>query len=77
MSHEANDNLLDSVRETIDYANELSELWTGTTVGSVIDAQKDSLVNAVEDNNLEQARLNMISLVETCRMIEKEFENGK
>lgn len=78
MSNVTNDQLLERVRKTVDRASLLSELWSDTTAGSVIDLQNYCLKRALKENDLQSVRLHMLSLARTCQMIEDEYnkENG-
>lgn len=72
MSHLANDQLLDTIRETIEWANELAEEWTGTTTGKIIDFEVTQLERAVNESDLELAQKLVYELALTCTKVDEQ-----
>lgn len=66
MSNITNDNLLNDINETIDWASELGEAWLGTTTGRVLDSQRETLRSVVKINDLELASVLVLNLAQTC-----------
>ncbi len=60
--------------ETVDWAKELSEVWTGTTTGKVIDSQLEGLTLAIKEDNLNLVSVLVLELAQTCDYAEKEQE---
>lgn len=59
------------VADTIAWANELSEAWVGTTMGRVIDKQREHVEDLMKtDPNLAQVAV--FELAQTCDYAEKE-----
>lgn len=72
MSVITNTQLLETIDITVDWANELSERWLGTTIGKVIDNKVIRLASAVKNNNLERAYEIVHDLAQTLEFAEKE-----
>lgn len=60
------------IKETLKRASDLSEEWTGTTVGSIIDSQKRHLEFLVESGDLNLASIQLLELVQSCNNIESQ-----
>lgn len=66
--------LLDSIKDTIKWANEMSDIWVGTLHQEIIDEEVAELEAAVAENNLVKARILMGSLGEVLHNSTREFE---
>lgn len=73
MSHASNDQLLETINETVDWASEMGEAWVGTTTGRIIDSERDNLLSIVKNNNLELASVAVLNLAKTCQYAEDEL----
>lgn len=75
MSNITNDQILETAYETIEWAKELSELWTNTTTGNILDMQTTELENALKSNDLELTQKLMTQLAQSCVHAEKEYQD--
>lgn len=73
MSHFNNEQLLETVNETVDWASELGEQWAGTTLGRILDNERDNLLSVVKNNDLELASVEVINLAQTCMHAEEQL----
>lgn len=62
----SNSQLLDTVNEAVKRADNLSELWAGTTTGSIIDSQKRHLESLVRMGDMNLASIQVLELVQSC-----------
>lgn len=69
-----NTQLLELIDETLAWASDVSEMWTGTLHAELIDQEQAKLINAVEKNDLEYARELVYNLAQTLEHAEKEYE---
>lgn len=65
--------LLKEVEKTVDWAGELGDQWTGTTVGRILDSERDNLLSIVKANDLELASVAVINLMQTCMYAEQQL----
>ena len=69
------DRLEEVVDETVKWAEELSESWTGTTTGRILDSQKDRVQNAMSSGDTKLASVEVLQLAQTCDYAEKELND--
>jgi hypothetical protein len=62
------------VKETLEWANDMSDTWVGTTTGNIIDSQKKHLENLVESGDMNLASVQVIELAQTLVYAEKELD---
>lgn len=60
------------VKDTIKWANELSETWSGTTTGHIIDSQKEHLEYLIEKKEMNLVSVQVLELIQTCKYADKE-----
>lgn len=72
MSNITNTQLLEIIDDTLEWASELSEQWTGTMVGRVINSQQAQLIKAVDNGDLELAYSLVHNLGQTLDYAQKE-----
>jgi hypothetical protein len=63
------------VDETIEWANDLAETWTGTTMGNIINNQNNHLKDLVSQGEMNLASVAVLELAQTCDYAEKEGEH--
>jgi hypothetical protein len=77
MSH-INQQILDLIDNTLAWASDMSEQWTGTPYEKVIDGQQAQLIMAVGDNDLNRAHELVHSLARTLEQAERALnEDGE
>jgi hypothetical protein len=75
MSNLMNDQLTELINETLGWSSEIQEMWVGTTIEKIITAQKDSLLLAVEENDMELAQKLVHELAQTLESAEEQYED--
>lgn len=68
--------LLETVEETLDWAGDLGDAWTGTTIGRILDNERDNLVSIVKANDLELASVAVLNLAMTCQHAEEQLKQS-
>lgn len=68
------DKLLEMIDETIAWASNISELWTGTLHADIIDSQQAQLIKAVDQQDYKKAYNLMCDLAQTLDYAEKVYE---
>lgn len=63
------------VDDTIQWANEMSEAWVGTTTGRIIDKQIEHVSDLMKSNDFNLAEIAVSELAETCVYAEKELND--
>lgn len=63
------------VDNTIARANEMSDAWTGTTTGSIIDSRKKHVESLMSNGDMNLVSIAVLELAEVCAYAEKEL-NG-
>lgn len=66
--------LLESVEETVAWAAEVIELWTGTLHAEYIDYQRVQLMRAVDREDYDNVQKLLYDLAETLCYAEREYE---
>lgn len=70
--------LLETVEETVERASELGDHWTGTTLGRVLDSERDNVLKLVRNEDLELASVSVLNLAMTCQFAEEKLrEEGE
>lgn len=70
--------LTQTVEETIERASELGDHWTGTTLGRVLDSERDNVVKLMRNDELELASVSVLNLAMTCQFAEEKLrEEGE
>lgn len=62
------------VQETLKRASNLSEVWTGTTVGNIIDSQKRQLEALLEYKDMNLVSIQVLELAQSCDNAEKQLD---
>ena len=60
------------IKDALSRASELSEEWTGTIVGDVLDAQKERAEALIESGDPELISAQILTLVQSCNNIESQ-----
>lgn len=62
------------VKTTVKWADELSEQWTGTTTGGMIEYQKKHVKELMASNDLNLVSVAVLELAQICDQVEKESD---
>lgn len=73
MSHIANDRLLEEAHAVADWADELSEVWTNTATGRIIEEKQGMLLSALESYDLELLHKLTLDLSQMCSYADSEY----
>ena len=63
--------LKELVKETVEWANDLSETWSGTTTGHIIENQKKHVESLMKSKDFNLASIAVLELAQTCDYAEK------
>lgn len=70
------DKLLEFIDETIAWAVDIADMWTGTLHADLIDSQQAQLIKAVEQGDLKKAYNLMCDLGQTLDYAEKAYRDA-
>lgn len=65
-------NIKELAQKTLSRATDLSELWTGTTVGSVIDYRADHVRSLLLSKDMNLVSVAVLELVQSCENAERD-----
>lgn len=68
------DNIKELAQKTLKRATDLSELWTGTTVGSVIDYRADHVRSLLLSKDMNLVSIAILELVQSCENAERDSD---
>lgn len=74
MSDITNNQLLELVDETLAWAVDVCEMWTGTLYEKIIDQEQARLIKAIDQHDYELAYNLVHNLAQTLEAAEKEYE---
>lgn len=69
--------LLKEVDKAVDWAGELGDQWTGTTVGRILDNERENLLSIVKANDMELASVAVLNLMNVCQYAEKQLKENE
>lgn len=65
--------LLKEVDKAVELAGELGDQWTGTTIGRILDSERENLLSIVKSNDMELASVAVLNLMNVCQYAEKQL----
>lgn len=65
--------LLQEVDKAVELAGELGDQWTGTTIGRILDSERENLLSIVKSNDMQLASVAVLNLMNTCTYAEKQL----
>lgn len=69
--------LLETIDKVDERATDIGEMLLGTTIGRVIDSQREMLRNLVREGELGLASVQVLQLAATCNYAEKVSNESK
>ena len=68
--------ILKEVDKAVELAGELGDQWVGTTIGRILDSERDNLLSIVRANDIELASVAVLNLLNTCEYAEKQLNEA-